>query len=675
MIVVPLLFFMFSLVSCSGSSEQPDEPDSNAESWTGTITLITRNTENVKSQYNMDRYIENDFLTETRMEASFESGKGHATHSNRLERRNLVRDKISVSRTTELITTERGSSSGSGPSDLSIGIDEESKTYSIEATIPEAKGSTTTSYACKGCLGVPETQTVESFGEATFIQTDIQKLGENPDVLTGEIREEHEEGDITSLMLIQWSFVRGPLDAELIVTPENYDSWLPVPGRSETEKGNQIPVNLKVQGKGGKKSRLKAKQFIVELRNTSKEPGIALNAPLNVVGPPKPDMRIDGASDSEGQTLTIPCENGATGTFAINAFDGGARSVLSVTAVLEGGIRIRGHLLKPEGITEITLPKQTGNSVIADVWKKQYKVTSDEDDFEALPGNSFKGDGLSAYEEYRGFFSEGKFRRLNPQKMELGVQVMDKDKTTFAPGLQLFTKATGIDIFVLNDQELATDRRLNRNASTANVYPQFALRMERADGESGVAGYNEPKDKLKKLPKDSERIVINVAHHDANFREQDAGLKKHGLTIPFTAEQNLASTIAHEMGHAVSLDHHGPPSNEPERRVPKDAPKTFHIYNYFGQEDHTRPYEIDGIIGVPGNEESGDISCIMGYTNQYDWAHLRAADGALIYKQVPVLPVGERVCSSAAGTGINANGDFFGNATNGNCQSRIKLRD
>jgi hypothetical protein len=53
---------------------------------------------------------------------------------------------------------------------------------------------------------------------------------------------------------------------------------------------------------------------------------------------------------------------------------------------------------------------------------------------------------------------------------------------------------------------------------------------------------------------------------------------------------------------------------------------------------------------------------------------VKAADGALEYRAVPLLPQGSRLCTSPDGTGLNATG-FFGNATWGNCLSQIKVKD
>lgn len=667
-----LLIYVLLLIICTPLTAQSVRKSNSG--WSGSITFISRNSETVAGNYNGDRYIEGDFLSETRMDAAFENETGSATHRNKLYRRNLVRDRISSVYTHELITTERGSSEGTGSSVLSISINEEDKTYSIEATVPQAKGSRSVTYSCRGCLGLPAAQQSESSAEETMILVEDQPMGNNPHVLSGEIREQTDENGVGSLLLIQWTFVRGPIDAELIVTPVNYNEWLPVPGNSETECGSELKLMFEIRPKGSKELKLKGKYFNVDLHNTSKEPGIALNAPLKPIVPSSFDLKLNGSSENKGQSLNVVCEDGKTGIATVCAYDGGAHSELMVTAVLEGGIRLQGRLLKPDGPTTILLPMRNENSVIGEAWLKNNKSVNDEDDKEALSGNAYTGDGLTAFEEYRGVFSEGKFKRLSATRMELGVQVAEQEKHIFKEGMNLLGEAAGIDVLVLHDDELSAERTINSNSRTANAGLQHALKLERQDGETGIAGYNEPREKLNKTPKDSKRVVINVSHHETNFKEQAANMAANGLTMPYSLQQNLAATIAHELGHGIYLGHHGPPSNEPSRYIPKQTPTPFEVFDYFGNKLEC-PCEIEGSIGTPGNEESGDLSCIMAYTNNYQWVHYKQPSGTLIYKAVPVLPVGTRLCAAAKGTAINANGDFFGDATNGNCLGKLKIRD
>jgi hypothetical protein len=474
-----------------------------------------------------------------------------------------------------------------------------------------------------------------------------------------------------------------PVDADVIVLPETYDSWLPVPGPDEGTAGPlPLTVAFELRGKGQKPPTRKVLRFVVKLRETSREPGVALNMPIVPAGRPGPDLQFlaeGGASVSdEAQAATVPSPDGKTGRIRIAAFDGGAWSTFTVEAVLEGGPRIppvQGHLEKPSGPTEILLPKRTPGSKIASSWLAASGNPREDADAEATPGNGNPGDGLSAYEEYRGLVAKGMYRRLDPRRKELAVEVTEAfSRAGGAAGLSLFRNASNIDVVELRPGELAADRVVNRNAGHAHLVAQHALRLVQGSLPAGEAGVNEPKAQKGKTPKDSQRVVIDVAQIEEHVRAQAAAAAS--VTMPYTLGDYLAVTIAHEIAHGVSADHHGQSSDQPTRTVEQHQ-TSFRIYGSDGREIATRPFPIHGRVGSQGGESSGDLGCLMAYTDMYQWAY--ASEGDLnVYRALPLLPLGTRFCTFAAGTGINAakpGPTYFGPATWGNCAAKLRVRD
>jgi len=478
-----------------------------------------------------------------------------------------------------------------------------------------------------------------------------------------------------------------PLD-ELIVLPEKkYDSWLPVPGPDEGTPGSlPLTIALELRGKGRKPPGRKVVRFEIKLRDTSRQPGIALNMPLAPAPKPGPDLRFlaEGGTtvSDEGQSATVPSPDGKTGKITIAAFDGGAWSTFTAEAVLEGGSRIphiQGHLEKPDGPTEILLPKRSPGSKIASSWLADNGNPRDDADIETTPGNANPGDGLSAYEEYRGLVVKGEHKRLDPRLKELLIEVTKEfSEAGGAAGLSLFKSASNIEVVELRPGELAQDRVVNRNAGNAHLLPQHALRLVRGSLPEGEAGQNQPKTQKGKTPKDSQLVVIDIAQIDAHVRKQAAAAAEAKVPMPYTLGDYLAVTIAHEIAHGVGLDHHGPSSNLPDRTVEKHQ-TNFRIYGSNRREIETRPWEI-AHAGSQGCESSGDLSCLMAYTDMYQWAY--ASEGGLnVYRKLPLLPLGTRFCTSAQGTGINDPGptnpgpSYFGNATWGNCAAKLRVRD
>ncbi|HEY6063162.1 MAG TPA: hypothetical protein VIV35_06110, partial [Chitinophagaceae bacterium] len=492
-----------------------------------------------------------------------------------------------------------------------------------------------------------------------------------------------------------WQLVRD-LDVELIVTPVGYDKtgaqkiyddWLPEPGKDEISKGSVMKIKLELKSKSGKPLNYKAQSFELKLSNTSSEPGITINYPVSPAANQLPDLRFIPAaiaeSNHQDQDITIPCKNGISGETFIASYDGGGRTTLNAEAVLTDGFHIKGQLLVSGGDEDILIPKRDPKSNIAKTWLDQYGNPAETDDKDYSTGNQNDGDGLSAYEEYRGVIAKGKFRRLDPDHKEVGVWVKQGEFSLFKDGIGWFKRATFMDTVVFFDNEIGPDRRLNNNAATANIYMQYVLKLEKGNIGGDVAGENRPITVLAKTPSASEVVVIDFDFIKQKYTDQLNMIAKYNrlggrqLTMPYTQAESIANTVAHELGHGVGLDHHGPPSVIQNITVPKGDPY-YHVYDYFGGEIIDRPFPIEGLVGVPGNDESGDLNCIMAYTSQYQW--VRVMNNTINYYAMGLLPLGKGLCTNNAGTGINANNKYFGDATFGgctnqcNCISRLKLK-
>jgi hypothetical protein len=127
--------------------------------------------------------------------------------------------------------TDKGSCSGSYTTTMSGGYGEGTKLYGFWIPIPACKGSSE--------------RGVWTGEEETAINIENQ-TGDNPNVMSGSIVEKSEG----KVMTWEWNFVR-TRDAELIVTPANYDMWMPEPPVNGNKYGNVLAIKLKVQSKKG----------------------------------------------------------------------------------------------------------------------------------------------------------------------------------------------------------------------------------------------------------------------------------------------------------------------------------------------------------------------------------------------------------------------------------------
>src|ERR1700730_12491096 len=631
--------------------------------WSGTITFTNK----TKSADELGGYR----IWETRHEATIAKGHGYSQSTLTTQQSNK---SMILKNGEEYIVTTTVQANAHGNEIANVGIMLGENTYTIEFTAPGVKGTWTET----GPEGPSKTIPWSDLDNGPSISVDEQKLGKNRYVLTGQTTENNTRGTEVDITTITWSFIRGPIDDDLIVTPLAYNTWLPSPGSDEKTPGSQITIGLQLKGKNGKPPKLDAKYFELELKNTSRENGITINYPAkNSHGTaPLPDLGFlpeEGATvATDGQTIKVICDDGKTGSARVAAYDGGGYTILSVEVVLEGGIRVKGHLEKPEGPTDILLPKRKEGSRIATSWLNDNGNPGEDDDKDSSPGNENAGDGLTAYEEYRGVRSEGKFKRLSPKKKELGVSIEKKNMEQFAPGIALLKAAAGIEVIVLNEDELSADRVFNNNSVGKRW--QYALKLYNGYAH-GVEGVNVPAARHNKTPKLSDSVIIDIDYIRSSYFSQDSAVRRGNKKLPYTAEDDIASTVAHELAHGIHVAHHGPPSDEPSNYESYEgAPVVCKIYDADGNLITDRPYTIKGSVGSVGCDERGDLYCIMAYTSNYRWAYKKGDEGSLIYRGVPFLPQGKRLCTSSKGTGINANG-YFGNATEGNCLAQIKVRD
>jgi hypothetical protein len=497
---------------------------------------------------------------------------------------------------------------------------------------------------------------------------------------------------------ITWHLVSS-LDVELIVTPvgdsngvqKSYADWLPQPGKDETTKGSLMKIELKLQSKSGKPLKYKAQSFELKLSNTSREPGITINFPVNPAAKQLPDLRFIplpiAESNDEDQYITVSCKNGTTGEAIVASYDGGGATTLTAEATLSGGLHIKGHLVSGE--EEIQIPKRIPGTMIATSWRTTHGNLEESIDNETSPGNSNNGDGLTVYEEYRGVISEGKFKRLDPQQKEVGIDVIKDELPFFAEGIKWFEKATGLTAVIFHEDldEIGLDRRLNKNALTDHDYDQYALRLYKSIipgrdknnkidlNEIGSAGkaYGGPG-----IPAKVNAVVINNAALVDALQDWTRFATRVHAPMPFTIEQFVARITAHELGHGVNCWHHGLSKEVPDYTSPVNDPNLVRIYSYDFTPIYDRPYSING-PEKKGNQESGDIFCIMAYYPYCKWAYSENNDNKDYY-MVPIIPISiGKMCNSTGGKGFNkkdavGNNHYFGDANKGNCLSQIKLR-
>lgn len=665
---VLLLVLSFSLVS-SRSKTKPKKATNLKESrWTGHISMeetVTISAEKWISE--SKRVVQASFVNalptlfrdDETTELNFSDDKGTGSHTYHAEEtiggRKCVTDCIST-----------------GKAELhEVVVDETNNIYHIEVISPECEGTT----CADDGSPAPYKSTVS-------VQSLDEPLGTSKDVLAGT---KTETGDLPGGLgkftrTTSWHFVRSAQpDVELIVTPQNYDTWLPEPGRTTLTPGSVLNVSLKLQGRNGIATTKKAKSFELKLLNTSREPGITINFPVNSTNESadlkflqQPDAVI---TDTASQGMVIMCRPARqTADFKIGAYDGGGWTILTADAILDDDTRVQGKLLVSNGETDIRIPKREPNSKIAEAWLKLYENPGEMDDKDSSKGNGNNGDGFTAYEEYRGVIAANNFKRFDPQKKELGVFGTQRNFSLFKEGINWFKIASLVEIvqFDIDRREVAADGQINMNKKTAHDYDQFALHVLNGALNSGVVGRVYSQTRGPDIPANINMVVIDWDNIQSGYLELTNDARPD--RIKFTLNDYLAQTVAHELGHAVNIWHHGDDITYKDTTV-NILSNSVRIFDRNGNLITRRPYSLSSIGGDQGTVESGDMSCMLNYYPYYRWGYSFGADFAHIYNQQPLLTLGKIFCRSKNGTGINATQLYFGDAARGNCLSQLKLRN
>jgi hypothetical protein len=532
-----------------------------------------------------------------------------------------------------------------------------------------------------------------------------------------------------------WNLVPGPPEEEeLIVSIPAYDSWLPEGGTDEVTRpqGKELEIRATVQKKGGGAPKFPPKSIHFEMLSRSSEPGVAMNFPQKskLESPARPDLRFDQDLNTP-KMLKVPDEDGASAdttasppdgkaTALLSTYDWGGYGILQVTAVAADGTQLTGTLDTDSSKTQIEIPKRTLPSRIADSWKNNLpQGIDDRDDSETTPaGDGGPGDGLSLYEEYRGFVLNGTHSRksqndkLDPQKKD--VFVRNCIAGAALEGIREFQRGTKLVVHSrIRDDELPSgkgcpgdvdipdsERVINFNSSSAtHIVDEHAIVLIKDTNAEANIAVGSPG-----LPRQVNRVVI------ADTPELTKG--ENGRPVPTeVAAQHAyyARTVAHELGHSVNVYHHGRGDKDVEWRLVGDTIVEQEIeyqenqsYDRVGpayeivvldEANQPVPLAVLGLprtvdLGVQHGPHSGHQDCFMRYESAeaFEPAPPLSSITPPIRYWVGSETAGDNLCNGAQGTGVNdANarplppGPRYGNADTdldrGNCVGQVRVND
>jgi hypothetical protein len=246
----------------------------------------------------------------------------------------------------------------------------------------------------------------------------------------------------------------------------------------------------------------------------------------------------------------------------VTNFDWGGYSRLRVTAILDNGksTEVIAHLKGERGIHEITVPLDKNSNYIADAWEKEMKsfVRKGDWDEEEIPAyQRSDGDGYSHYEEYRGFHTlNQEHLRTDPLKKDLFVYDKDGLVNQYFGKDNSADNLAGITLHFLAANQYREDRHVNINSETFKIANQYLVYVLKGGGKD--AGTTEGAD-IGLASGQSLKSTKFVNINPEGIRQSTTGLPD--ATRDKLTEILIKETVAHEIGHALSVKHHGTDAN------------------------------------------------------------------------------------------------------------------
>ncbi|WP_321474597.1 hypothetical protein [uncultured Paludibaculum sp.] len=475
----------------------------------------------------------------------------------------------------------------------------------------------------------------------------------------------------------------GAEDVELTFEPLDYHDWIPEGSRSERQWGNSIKVKANLQKKGGGTPKARAVKFLFNV-DASTVPGVAMNFPVKDASR-RPDLAFaqdlnpEHSVSSQGLHAETPGD-GLIAEAVVASYDWGAWGTIRVSALLDDGRTITGTY---KDATFARLPRRSSDSKIADAWKEQtgFGGADDEDNDEQPAGDGHNGDGLTLYEEYRGFYENGDHIRTRPDRKDLFV--LDKIGARAKPAIALFSQLTGLAVHhrLKADELLVYPEphviNINHESAPHLVDQHGVVLMETAETpfpQAWSKTYTDigtpktvdlvvipptlpnsigkgPIDYLHKAIAHELMHSVGVWHHGESDGKQDWRLKlQPGATTPVLWER-YTGTFLHvikETGEDVAAEIAAKMDalfTDPSA-VPADM---ITSYRQDIQSETGFSFLASPLVGEKGGQHSGNDDCLM----RYEYAVLAPTTDSSTFYFLEDQRRGRQLCDSPVGTGNN----------------------
>ena len=363
--------------------------------------------------------------------------------------------------------------------------------------------------------------------------------------------------------------------------------WLPEGDLTESIPGAQHRYRAKWVGENPNDASPKLMEVVI---SPSSFLGVAgnwgENTDFDAEMRPSKNPGWDGFDHGLGLRRTVARETWVT--FKFETFDFGAEVELVVT-VERGSKQVDApYDLNDNGMPDaledrVDLPfdyppdpKEDADTKIA-LTSVDATTFDDHDSLLGFPAAQFgfSGDGLSAWEEYRGFSIDFRHHRLNPEELDLFVAPITLRQQALQHGWLVDNEFRGgVRFHVVRGNEMDLDTRLiNSNSPTHKAVDIEALAYdwELSPGQSGVKiffingeAFNENGERRLGVARkiDGIDLPVNVSPNGTDY--VDVYMKSVRNILLFEFAENevihlddaIATVTTHELGHSMHIKHY-----------------------------------------------------------------------------------------------------------------------
>jgi len=393
-------------------------------------------------------------------------------------------------------------------------------------------------------------------------------------------------------------------------------------------------------------------------------------------------------TDGEGQSADSKSgllESSVT----VSSYDWGAWGKLKITAILDDNTEVVAHLKDKPDVKSLSIPKDDNGNKIADAWEdtldgdSSTKEDADEDN-DPDTGSGHIGDGLSVYEEYRGFRIQGGHQRLNPSQKDVFIRNRAQLPTDMFELSGLTKHEIAKNEYALDDSTTPNPAYVNFNTSgyahLTNVHVLRLINRNLSGPLSGLGTELGATGDLKngQLPGPPKGVKGGWVRVDA---AACLGLGKD------VGPAELVSTVAHELAHGCNVWHHGG----------GDYPILAGCMQFLGERLPQDQWATLKSVSVRGGQNSGDPMCIMKYegsdlteaadakeeaASSFSWKKSGSIRNGLLVCSGPTFhgekygalePPGNEFCDTPVGRPFPKAGDAT--PGKGDCQHQFDVND